>query len=278
MKRVWFNNALVSGKLSLSAQDRGLTLGDGLFETFAVSKGIALWRFEHIERMRRAAAELGLPFPETDIENAIDVLTDRTKDQHVLRITLTRGEGSRGLSGDHVKPTLIGTLHPFDPILRFQPLSLLTSKVRRNLHSPSSRMKTTSYIDNILAAREAHAGDADDAVMLNTAGRVSCTTIGNIFFEIKGELVTPSLSEGILPGIMRDAVITLAKAGGIKVREKQIKGTDLAKADCIFVTNSLRFMRTVVKLDGKRFSSRSKLVDKIVQGLLNAEQEQIILN
>jgi branched-chain amino acid aminotransferase len=278
MKRVWFNKELVAGKFALSAQDRGLTLGDGLFETLAVNKGIALWRFEHIERMRKAAVELGLPFPETDIENAIDALTDRTKDHHVLRLTLTRGEGGRGLSGDIAKPTLVGSLQPFDASLRFQPVSLLTSKIRRNLHSPSSRLKTLSYVDQILAAREAIAGEADDALMLNTGGRVSCTTIGNIFLEFNGALVTPSLSEGVLPGIMRDAVIRLAKNAGISIREKQVKPADLAKADFMFVTNSLRFVRAVTKLDGKRFSARSKFVDKIVQGLLNVEQEQIILN
>jgi branched-chain amino acid aminotransferase len=278
MKRVWFNKGLVTGKLALSAQDRGLTLGDGLFETLAVNKGIALWRFEHIERMRKAANELGIPFPEADIENAIDALTHRSKDHHVLRLTLTRGEGGRGLAGDIAKPTLIGTLQPFDANLRFQPVSLATSTVRRNLHVPSSRMKTTSYIDNILAAREAHAAGADDALMLNTAGRVSCTSIGNVFLELGGELVTPSFNEGILPGIMRDAVIRLARHVGITVREKQVKATEPAKADFAFVTNSLRFVRPVSKLDGRRFSSRSKLVDRIVQGLLNAEQEQIILN
>ncbi len=278
MKRLWFNKGLVTGKLSLSAQDRGLTLGDGLFETLAVNKGVALWRFEHIERMRKAASELGIPFPETEIENAIDALTHRTKDHHVLRLTLTRGEGGRGLAGDIAKSTLIGTLQPFDANLRFQPVSLMTSTVRRNLHAPSSRMKTTSYIDNILAAREAHSAGVEDALMLNTAGRISCTSIGNLFLEVEGELVTPSLSEGILPGITREAVIRLARQAGIGVREKQVKATELAKADFAFVTNSLRYVRPVSTLDGRRFSSRSKLVDRIVQGLLNAEQEQIILD
>ena len=122
MKRVWLNKALVKGKLAVSAQDRGLTLGDGVFETLAVTKGVALWRFEHIERMRKAAAELGIPFPEEEIENAIDALTHRAKDSHVLRLTLTRGEGGRGLAGDIAKPTLIGSLQPFDDKLRLQAL------------------------------------------------------------------------------------------------------------------------------------------------------------
>jgi branched-chain amino acid aminotransferase len=278
MKRVWFNKGLVAGKLTLSPQDRGLSLGDGVFETMAVNRGIALWRFEHVERMRGAAFELGIPFPETDIENAIDALTQRTKDHHVLRLTLTRGEAGHELAGDISKTTLIGTLRPFDANLRFQNVALVTSKLRRNLFSPSARLKTTSYIDNILAARDARAAGADDALMLNTAGRVACISIGNIFLELDGELVTPSLTEGILPGITRDAVIRMARQAGVSVREKQVKATELAKADCVFVTNSLRFVRPVSKLDGKRLSTRSKLVDRIIQGLLNAEQEQIILN
>jgi branched-chain amino acid aminotransferase len=278
MKRVWVNKGLVQGTVGLSVDDRGLTLGDGVFETIAVKAGVALWRFEHLERMRAAAAALGLAFPETDIENAVDALTHRVKAAHVLRLTLTRGVGGRGLAAPAGKPTLIGTVQPFDESLRFKPVTLATSSVRRNLHSPTSQLKTTSYMEQVLAAREAQAAGAEDAVMLNTAGRVACTSIGNIFMLSGTVLATPSLSEGILPGVMRAAVMALAGHAGLSVTEKRVKPGDLVEADVIFTTNSLRFLRPVAHLDGKRFATRSKLVDLLVQGLLNAEQEQIILN
>jgi branched-chain amino acid aminotransferase len=278
MKRVWLNKALVEGKLALSAFDRGLTLGDGVFETIAVTGAVPLWRFEHLERMRGAAQILGIPFPEEMVENAVDALTHKAKGHHVLRLTLTRGEGGRGLAGTIEKPTLIGTLQPFDEKLRFQATSLVTSTIKRNLSSPASTVKSMSYIDNILAAREAHDKGVDDALMLNSAGRVSCTTIGNIFFETDGVLVTPALSEGVLPGIMRASVIATAKQLGIAVKEKRVVPKDLMAADAIFITNSLRFLRGVTKLDGKRFSVRSKIIDRIVQSLLKVEQEQLILD
>jgi branched-chain amino acid aminotransferase len=278
MKRVWHKGVVVKGKLALSANDRGLTLGDGLFETFAVSKGIALWRFEHLQRMSKAAAEIGIPFPGDELENAIDALTHRLKEPHVLRLTLTRGEGGRGLSGSVAKPTVIGSLEPFDEKLRFQPVSLITSEIRRSLLSPAARLKTLSYMDNVLAARKAVAKGFDDALMLNSAGRVACSTIGNLFLEMDGQLVTPSLSEGVLPGIMRAAVIQQATFMGVVVKEKQVKVQDIARADTMFVTNSLRFLRNVTKCDGKRFTGRSKNLGNIIRGLLNAEQEQIILN
>jgi branched-chain amino acid aminotransferase len=278
MKRVWHNDKLVAGNISISAFDRGLTLGDGLFETIAVNNGVALWQFEHVERLRVSAREIGIPFPEEQIEDAVDALTHKVKGHHVLRLTLTRGEAGRSLAGEKAKATLIGTLLPFDAALRFQPASIITSNVQRSLSNPSSRHKTLSYMDNILAAREARSRHADDALMLNSAGRMACTTIGNVFLEIDGALVTPALSEGILPGIMRGAVIRIACEHGVKVRERQVRTQELAKADHVFITNSLRFLRSVRKLDGKRHATRSKIVSAIAQGLLKSEQDQLILD
>ena len=182
------------------------------------------------------------------------------------------------MAGPVVKPTLIGTLQPVDASQRFQPVSLVTSAVRRNPNAPSSRLKTLSYVDNIAAAREAQAADADDALMLNTAGRVSSITVGNVFVEKDGVVSTPSLAEGILPGIMRAAVIAAAKQTGVVLKEKQIRPADAADADAMWVTNSLRFIRPVNRLDKTRFGQRSKIMDKIIRRLLEMEQEQIVLN
>lgn len=277
MNKTWFNGELWEGDIALSPYDRGLMLGDGVFETIAVNSGVALWRSEHIERMRQAAAELGLPFPETQIDAAVDALVHGTKGHHALRLTLSRGHGGRGLGGSISTPTLIGTLQPFDVSLRFQAVALMTTAIRRNLQSPASRIKTLSYIDNVLAAREATAAGMDDALMLNTAGRVACATIGNVFLEIDGVLITPSLKEGILPGIMRDVVITRAKQMGVTVRERQVRASEIAKADAMFVTNSLRFLRSASRCDKKRFTRPSKLLDGLCKAVLNAEQVQIIL-
>jgi branched-chain amino acid aminotransferase len=98
-------------------------------------------------------------------------------------------------------------------------------------------------------------------------------------FLVKGDvLATPSLDEGILPGIMREAVIRLVRSLGGTVKEGRVRPADVLEADHVFLTNSLRFLRPVRKLDGTRFAVTSKLLDAIRQGLLQAEQEQIDLN
>jgi branched-chain amino acid aminotransferase len=277
MTRTWMNGAVLDGDMTLSPQDRGFTLGDGIFETLAVYNGVALWREQHLQRMKAAAIVLGLPFPAQAIAKSIKDLTENTKGQYVLRLTLTRGASGRGLAGDTKAPTLVGTLQDFDETLRFQPTSLMTSAVRRNLQSPATTLKTLSYIDNILAARNATALGFDDALMLNTAGRVACATIGNVFFEIDDALVTPSLKEGILPGIMREVVIGIAKQSGIVMRERQVRTSEIAKSNAMFVTNSLRLIRNVTRCDDKRFTRPSKILDSIIKGLLNEVQHQILL-
>lgn len=280
MKRIWFKGKRHTGTLAISAHDRGLTLGDGLFETLLVVKDVALWRFEHLRRMKAAATELGMVFPEEEIENAIDALTHRSKSHHVLRLTLTRGEGGRGLAGESKAPNFLATLDPFDPALQFQPVTLKTSGICRNASSPASRLKTLSYMDNILAARDAVADGFDDALMLNSEGRVACTTIGNIFLERGGMLITPALGEGLLPGVTRAAVIAAAAShANIKVEERQVTLADVEQADGLFVTNSLRYLRPVSRLDQRKFKTgRHAMRNALVRHILQGEQEQILLN
>lgn len=279
MMRIWFDGKLHDGPLPIAATDRGLTLGDGIFETLLVRDGIALWRFEHLQRMENAAAAMGLPFTSDAIENAIDGLCHGVKGSHALRLTLSRGAGLRGLADDGKSPTFFATLLPFDEALQFQPLSLFTSSITRNEKSPSAGLKTLSYVDEVLAAREAKANGFDDALMLNSRGRVACSTIGNVFLWIDDDLITPSLTEGILPGIMRQAVLQAAKSLGVKTSERRVTKVDLEKAGRLFTTNSLRLLRPVNQLDDRKFSlKRHAKEEAIIAQLAHLMMEQIVLS
>jgi branched-chain amino acid aminotransferase len=181
----------------------------------------------------------------------------------VLRLTLTRGAGGRGLAASSDRPTFIGTLTDFDRALQFQPMTLMTSRIERNLKSPTSSIKTISYIDQVMAAREAVNQDFDEALMLNSKGRVACCTIGNIFLVIDGTLVTPSLGEGILDGVMRSVIIDSAKDAGLKVSERMVRLADLDRADGMFATSSLRFVRPVVRFTDRPLALPTLVLEKI---------------
>ncbi len=250
MNRVWFNGALAPGMLEIDPRERGLLLGDGLFETILVLNRTPLWGNMHLARMEGAAKELGLPFNRATIDDAIAALLDGiAESHHVLRVTLTRGSSTRGLGANGGDPTVLLNLDPFDPQLMFQKASLITSSIRRNKASPASRLKTTSYIDNIMAAREASARGADDALMLNTDGKAACSTIANVFLLKDGALITPARDQAILTGVMRQVLIAAAAHIGIATEERAVNADELLSADAVFLTNSLRFIRPVSSLD-----------------------------
>jgi branched-chain amino acid aminotransferase len=265
MSVVWCNGEFQSGQLRINRHERGLLLGDGIFETLLVLGGVALWCEQHLERMAGAAGELGLPFDRSLVQQAVAaVLQGATPEPQVLRLTLTRGAAARGLAGDGAEPHLLITLDPFAAALIFQPCRLQVARIRRNEFAPSSRLKTTSYIDAIAAAREV-ADVADDAVMLNSRGAVASTTIANLFLIRGNDLITPARDQGLLPGIMRGLVLAHAAAIGLTPCERPVALDDLTSADSIFLTNSLRLLRPVTSLNGKALSGGGA---RLVQDLL----------
>ena len=270
MSVVWFNGAFVEGALRLDAHDRGFLLGDGVFETVSVINHKPLWLDDHVQRMARAATELGLPFNAEVLFAALtEVLKKSAAQCEVLRITLSRGKAERGLAGDGTSPSLLITLDEFAAKNLFQPCRLKVSQVRRNESAPSSRLKTLSYIDGIMAAREV-AADADDALMLNTSGHVASSTVANIFVIHGDEVITPSLDQGILPGITRR--ILLDKKLGLKPVERAVPLEDLVRADAVFLCNSLRFIRPVTTLNGEPLGKRS--LESLVEGLGGLAKKQ----
>ena len=245
---IHLNGALVSAAdARVDPADRGLTLGDGLFETIRARDGRPLRLAAHCARLRAGADVLDLPVPVSDeaLGRALEeTLKANAVTDGVLRLALTRGPGPRGLlPPPQPRPTLLITAATEasspSPIR-----AVIATKTRRNEHSPLSRCKCINYLDNILARLEAAKRGADDALLLNTAGRLAGTTMANLFLVIDGVVVTPPVADGALPGVIRAEVLAAAGA-----EERSLKPEDLASASEAFITNCLG-IRAVVSVDG----------------------------
>jgi branched-subunit amino acid aminotransferase/4-amino-4-deoxychorismate lyase len=118
-------------------------------------------------------------------------------------------------------------------------LRLADCSVTRFASGASSVHKTGAYLDNIIARKQALAAGADEAVMMNQYGRIACAAAGNIFIARGNRLLTPPVSEGALPGIIRGALLALGVVAGIKIDEALLDETALQQAETIFVTNSI---------------------------------------
>lgn len=242
---------------SVPLDDRGLLLGDGLFETVLCRRGeLALWD-RHAARMQAGAEALGLPVPdlaemERTCREAV-MATGLAQARAAVRLTLTAGSGGRGLDRpDPARPRLLATAAA--SVLADRPLNLVTARTRRNDQSAASRWKTLAYLDNVLARREAVQAGADEAVMLNTRGEAACAAAANLFWIADGRLSTPALDCGVLDGTMRREVIARAGRCGLACEEVRSGAAALEAAQAVFVTNSLVGVRAVSSLDGRALS------------------------
>ncbi len=228
--------------------DRGFTLGDGVFETIALRRNAVKHLKAHLDRLRNGAEVLGIPLAGSDQDLAGLIgacITANALTDAVVRVTLTRGPGARGiLPPEKPTPTFVVTVAPLPPPA--EPARVIVAAcTRRNEHSPLARIKHLNYLDNILARREAAAAGADDAILLNTAGRVAESTVANIFVLVDGFMLTPPVADGALPGIMRAEAIKLARA-----EEGEIPLEKLMRASEVFLTNALG-VRPVTHIDGQ---------------------------
>lgn len=229
--------------------DRGLTLGDGLFETMLSQDGRLVWLEEHLHRLAGGCATLGLPAPDlTEARRLCEKAARSVAGRAAVRLTLTAGSGGRGLVRPAQPQTrLLATAAPAPR--PHGPATLATVSVRRNEGSPASRLKTLSYIDNVLARAQAAAAGADEALMLNNRGDVACASAANIFWIAGSTLFTPSLGCGVLPGVTRAKLIELAPFQGLSLEEVACGPDELARADAIFMANSLIGIRPVSRVD-----------------------------
>lgn len=265
---IWLNGAIVPApEAKISVLDRGVTLGDALFETLRVTAGAPDQLDAHLSRLARTAEVLNLPLPFEAAEIA-DQMTAFIKaceqEEGVLRITVTRGSDARGLAlPDAPEPTVFMTLNPLPAHRRTSVRLKIAGTVRRNSRSPLPALKTVNYLENILALEEARQAGLDDALLLNEHGRITSTSHGSFFWVIGDQLFTAPIAEGL-----RDAVSRARVIEALHATETVATPDDLANATEAFLTNSLG-VRPVTGIDGvsatlKTVGTQTTAADKLI--------------
>ncbi|MFE1602945.1 aminotransferase class IV [Methylobacterium sp. ID0610] len=271
----WLDGRRVEGSVApFDLADRGLLLGDGVFDTALVLNGRVVFEAAHVARLVGAAAALGFPLDPGAVTTAMRAMAEGQA-RAALRTTATRGSGPRGLRPPaQPRPTLLATAAPLNPGPAFAPLALHLTAIRRNDTSPASRHKTLGYLDAVLAAEEAARAGCDEALFLNTSGRVACAGTGNLFAVIDGGLVTPPLADGVLAGIVRAWILAQASGLGLAVAERSLDPGELMHAEALVLTNSLRLIAPVRALGERSFESAEHPVVGRLVGALRAVIEK----
>ncbi len=259
---VFLNDRFVRREDALvSVFDHGFLYGDGVYETIRSYGRRIFMRDQHLARLRRSADAIGLEIPIPD-SSWTDLLHEAMRRNEVgndrvdayLRITISRGEGEIGLDPQLCKrPTVVimaKELRPSPAVLIQTGVSLTIAQTKRNLpEALSPHIKATNFLNNILAKRESIAAGTFDSLLLNWRNELTECTVSNLFFVSQGRVRTPALDCGILDGITRSVVLTLAQEGGLPVEEGRYLVEDLLQAEECFVTNTSMEIMPVTRVD-----------------------------
>ena len=243
---VWINGALVpEDQARISPFDHGWLVGDAVFETLVIVRGMPFAARRHLERLAYSAEHLGVTLPDADVlrEAMIAVAAANGLDEGRLRVTVSSGTGPLGSSRGDSPPTATVAATPQPP----WPATTAVATMRWtiNEHSPLAGLKTVSYGANVRALASAKATGASEAVFANTQGQLCEGTGSNVFLAHQGQLITPSLASGCLAGITRQLVIELTGAV-----EQDVPLSALAATDEAFLTSTTRDVHPIHAVDG----------------------------
>jgi branched-chain amino acid aminotransferase len=263
VNKLWMNGGFVAWEdAKVHVLTHALHYGTGVFEgirCYETSRGPALFRLrDHLERMRRSAKVFmtEIPYSIDDLVGAARELVriNELRSCYVRPIAF-RGFGEMGVNPDKNPVDVAIAVWKWGTYLGEKALAegirMTISSWRRhdpNIIPPSAKV-TGAYVNSSMAKMEAVRAGFDEALMLNPAGFASEATGENIFVVKDGELLTPPLSMGPLPGITRDTVIKLAADLGMPVFERVLSRADLYTAEEMFCTGTAAEVTPVREID-----------------------------
>lgn len=249
------------GAALVSCADRAFLRGEGIFETVLGLGGRPFGWAEHWSRLQAGAEAFGLALPscEEGLGIACELLLRNgltgTSERARLRVTRTPG---------HFLYTAVAEVIPAEPE------RVRIGRFVRNERSALVGLKAISYGENSLALAWGRSQGATEVLLPNTLGDWCEGTWSNVFAVVEGEVLTPPLTSGCLPGVTRGRVIELACSQGLAVREVAKSVAWLGEAGELFLTSSLRGVRPVEELDGRPLAV-GRITAQLAQLLSEAE-------
>ena len=243
------------------SMDYGFLHGYGLFETMRAYGGPARGGYvfrlnRHLGRLSRASVSLGLAVDSGELAGAVEKsLAANGLGDARIRITVSAGEGGAvpDLSSC-ARPTVLVVAAAFEPLpqdVYGRGFRAILSSITRNGRSPLSAVKSTSFLESMMARQEARDAGVDEAICLNEWGMVAEASMSNGFVVVDGVLRPPGLDSGLLPGGTREAVLDLAAGAGIAIKEADITPDELAAADEALLTNSVMEIMPLTEFCGR---------------------------
>lgn len=229
----------------ISTQDRGFLFGDGIYEVIPVFQKKLFQLDAHLDRLRKSLTAISIQDPYSDEQWKVllnELVTKHPWDDQFIYLQVTRGiQWVRDHTPDKdLMPTVYAYSNPLKPVsetILKNGIKVITLEDIRWLRCD---IKATTLLPNVMMKIAAKEQGADDAILIGRDGLISEGTASNVFIVKDGALLTPPLSNRILPGITRMIIEKIANDHSIKVIEKTLTLADLEAADEIWLTSSTK--------------------------------------
>jgi len=257
MIHCWVNG--VAGS-AVSALDRGLHYGDGLFETMAVIDRTPLLWARHMGRMLAGCNRLGIPIPDRavlteELDRALALADPRA----IVKIIVTRGSGGRGYRDpDPIEPLRIITLNPWPDHPRTywrDGVHVRICATRLARQPVLAGIKHLNRLEQVLARNEWQNDDAVEGLMCDDQGRLIEGTMSNVFLRVRGRIITPDLEGCGVAGTLRGELIDQADQCGCSITQSTVTLEDLMTAEEVLICNSVFGIWPVKSVAGRGFEA-----------------------
>lgn len=237
--------------------DRGFLFGDSIYEVVRTHAGVPFAWARHFERLRTSAAamRIELDLDDRTIARRIAATIDAAglADCYV-RVIVTRGVGtspSIDLACATGKPCWVVFVRPLPSVPGATARLAIVDRLRNDRRALDPATKSGNYLNSVLGLAEAKQLGATDCLMQNGSGFLTEASTANVFARIDGVWCTPRLDDGILAGVTRALLLDFLPQCGERTDERHLTAADLARADEVFLSSTLRDIGPVTHLNGR---------------------------
>ncbi|GGD78346.1 aminodeoxychorismate lyase [Lacimicrobium alkaliphilum] len=228
---------------SLSAADRAVQYGDGIFTTIKVEQGAPqLWPL-HYQRLTKGLQILGIDFNSWDkVQDAINCQAQEAQNA-VLKLLISRGEGGRGYQTPEMQqPLWILTVHPMPEHYQKwqqQGIELGLSEIQLARQPKLAGIKHLNRLEQVLVKMHVPDDGPEEMLVCDTQGMIVECSASNLFWQINGVWYTPDLCYCGVAGVMRERILQHFKTVGSPVMQVQASPRILQQAQAVLLCNSL---------------------------------------
>ncbi|WP_455234033.1 aminodeoxychorismate lyase [Thiogranum longum] len=238
----------------LSAADRGIQYGDGLFETIRIRRARPEFLERHMKRLTVGCERLRLSA--LDHKTLLSEIRERAAqcEEGVLKLIVSRGIGNRGYAiPANPEPTRIVSIHPLPRWPHSHPdhgIQIRVCRTRLATQPLLAGIKHLNRLEQVLARAEWDSPAIQEGLMLDHHDRVIEGTMSNLFLIKDDALMTPDLSSCGVAGVLRSVILDRAKSLGMATEVAALTLDDVKTAQEVFLCNSVIGIWPVVGVDG----------------------------